>query len=160
MRTTPLLRLTLLAATAISAVPHTASAALGGTIESIAGDRVQMKASSRVMAAAPGAITTIPYTVHELLTPAGITVHEYARIDGRVFAVTWSGPTMPDLRQLLGPHFSSYVVATDNQRHGHAHRSIRADDLVVRSAGHMRAFSGVAYLRSLIPDGVSIDDLS
>ncbi len=60
-----------------------ARAALGGTAESVQRDRVQMKAAVRAQAGAG-------YTLHELTTPAGIFVREYANADGRVFAVTWS----------------------------------------------------------------------
>lgn len=142
-------------------VSRAALAALGGDVASISEDRVQIKASGRIVAADR-------YTVHEMVTPAGTTVREYAGAGGQVFAVTWSGPSMPDLRQLLGAYFGDYATAGHADAEpasahapgtNHAHRSLRRSGLVVHSTGHQRAFSGKAYLPSMIPTGVVIDAL-
>jgi len=137
---------------AAAAVSPAANAALGGDIASIAQDRIQAKASMRSQQAQG-------YSAHELLTQSGTTVREYAGADGKVFAVTWSGPLMPDLRQLLGPYFPQYIAETGERQGGHSRRSVRQGDLVVHSGGRMRAFSGTAYLESAIPNGVQIDAL-
>ena len=129
-----------------------ALAALGGDVASVGRDRVQMKAGLR---SDPGG----NYTIHELVTPTGTVVREYAATNGRIFAVTWSGPLMPDLRQLLGQYFAAYVADQGPQRGGHGHRSMQGDGLVVQSSGHMRAFAGKAFLPAAIPAGVAIDAL-
>lgn len=129
-----------------------AHASLGGDIGSVSQDRTQAKTLMRSQ-------TMQGYTVHETLTESGTMVREYAGANSKVFAVTWAGPLMPDLRQLLGPYFPQYIVDSDERRGGHARRSVRHGDLVVYSAGRMRAFSGVAYLESAIPNGVQIDAL-
>jgi hypothetical protein len=69
-----------------------------------------------------------------------------------VFAVTWSGPFLPDLRSLLGTHFQTL----EQQQAAGASRSavvVRRDDLVLVSAGRMGAFEGRAWLPRLLPAG-------
>jgi hypothetical protein len=129
-----------------------ASAALGASADSIGADRVKAKATVRIRSRAA-------YTVHELTTPSGTVVHEYLNPSGKVFGVAWSGPAMPDLRQLLGDHFDTYTGLAKSGRRGHAHRSLAHEDLVVHSTGRLRAFSGQAYLQTLIPNGVSPDEI-
>ena len=66
---------------------------------------------------------------------------------------------MPNLRQTLGQYFDTYVAAAKAKHAGHHHLQIQQDDLVVQAGGHMRAFSGRAYLPQAVPAGVSIGDL-
>jgi hypothetical protein len=130
-----------------------ALATLGGDVSSVESDRVRMKAA---------AVTTTesgPYTVHSMQTPSGTTVREFANADGTVFAVTWQGPFPPDLRQTLGTYFQKYQTAPRARRYGHSHDTVEQPDLVVHSSGHLRAFSGSAYVPQLVPAGVSIDQL-
>lgn len=137
---------------AASTATRPVHAALGAGVDSISQDRVKVKATARIRSGAS-------FTVHELTTPSGTVVHEYLNAAGKVFGVSWSGPAMPDLRQLLGTHFDIYADRTQSDRRGHAHRSVTHGDLVVQSAGRLRAFSGRAYLQSMIPNGVAIDDI-
>lgn len=135
----------------------TAQAALGGDLSSVGQDRVHIKATVRTQ---PAAATPGSFSVTELVTPEGVTVREFLTAGGKVFAVTWAGPAVPDLRQLLGPYFADYASSTTPTGHrGHSHRTVMRDDLVVRSSGRMRAFSGTAYVPSLVPTGVAINDL-
>lgn len=174
-------RLAGFALTACSLAPG-AEAALGGDIDSIARDqaRIGMAApaivakTQRQIPAGAAHTPSVPgnngaelspgtfpsaYTVHEIATPSGTVVREFAAADGRVFAVAWSGPTMPDLRQLLGENFAIYAAPPASGPRAHAHRTLTRGDLVVQSSGRMRAFSGRAYLSSLVPSGVAIDGL-
>jgi hypothetical protein len=137
-------------AAAMSSFP--ASATLGGDAASVDGDRVAMSGTVSTASAAS-------YTVHEIATPAGMAVKEFVSVSGKVFAVTWSGPAMPDLRRLLGAYFDAYEQAARAQRAGVGPVDVRAADLVVQSAGHMRAFFGRAYVTSLLPAGVEPGDL-
>ena len=98
------------------------------------------------------------YRVHQILLPSGTELREYAGSDGVVFAVGWKGPALPDLRQALGRYFDVYVGAQQAKR-GHGHSEVRQAGLVVQSRGHMRAFSGRAYLPQSLPAGVSPDEL-
>ncbi len=125
---------------------------LGGDVTSVEADRVHMKATARTS-------QTTLYSVHEVLSPYGTSVREFVSPAGIVFAVTWKGPFMPDLRQTLGAYFSSYESASHAGRFGHSHVVVKQPDLVVRSSGRPRAFFGIAYVPQLVPAGVSIDQL-
>ena len=99
------------------------------------------------------------YRVHEIQLPSGTLVREFAGLDGTVFAVAGNGPTVPNLRQTLGRYFDDYLTAAQSNRMGHHQLQINQSDLVVHASGHMRAFSGVAYLPPALPSGVSIGEL-
>lgn len=131
-------------------------AALGGNVEPIA------NANSQAVARAQSRTTpSNGYTVHESITETGTTVREYASPQGTVFAVAWSGPSLPDLQQFLGSYFPQFKNAMSERRS----RGIRGpvmlqkDDLVVESRGHMRDFRGRAYAPSLLPPQVSIEEI-
>ena len=98
------------------------------------------------------------YRVHQILLPSGTELREYAGSDGLVFAVGWKGPALPDLRQALGRYFDVYVGAQKAKR-GRGHVEFQQEGLVVQSRGHMRAFSGRAYLSQSLPAGISLDEL-
>jgi hypothetical protein len=51
------------------------------------------------------------HTMHELQAPTGTKVREYLGNDGKVFAVSWQGPFRPNLRQLLGAYYDTYMKA-------------------------------------------------
>jgi hypothetical protein len=76
-----------------------------------------------------------------------------------VFAVAWQGALMPDLRQTLGRYFDRYTAAASEKRAGRRQVAVRDSDLVVQSSGHMRSFSGRAYLPKLLPQGVTLEEL-
>jgi Protein of unknown function (DUF2844) len=73
--------------------------------------------------------------------------------------VAWEGPFKPDLQTLLGSYFDRYVQAPRAYRSGHGAAVMSQPDLVVRSMGHIRAFSGHAYLPPQLPAGVAADEL-
>jgi hypothetical protein len=99
------------------------------------------------------------YRVHDIELPSGTVLREFAALDGKVFAVAWSGPSIPNLRQALGRYFDEYVSAA-GAMHGVRHRiEVQESDLVVQSGGHMRRFSGRAYLPAALPAGVTLDEL-
>jgi len=99
------------------------------------------------------------FEVHAIQLASGTQVREYTGADGKVFAVAWSGPTMPNLKQTLGQYFDRYVAGAETNRLGHHHLQIVQSDFVVHAGGHMRAYSGVAYLPKALPEGVSQGDL-
>lgn len=135
----------------------TAHASLGGDSASVEADRMHMKAK-HVAHQIPS--STGSFTVHEITLPTGTLVRQYVSSAGVVFAVTWSGPFMPDLRQLMGPHFDKMVARQAN--HVHAGRPFvrqHESDLVIESGGHPRSFIGRAYLPSALPVGVEEKDI-
>jgi len=140
----------LLVAAAWQSVP--AHASLGAGVNTVELDRQQIQATRRVT-------THTAYSVHELQSAGGALVREYVSTNGQVFAISWGGSTMPNLRQLLGAHFDSFVGSANRQRGGHAHLVVREGNLVVESGGHMRSFHGRAYLSDAIPSGVALDEI-
>jgi hypothetical protein len=142
-----------LLAMAFASLPMQAE--LGGNATSIENDRAYLQGSRRVIA-------TESYTVHEIQAASGTVVREYISPAGAVFAVTWQGPWFPDMRQLLGSLFETYRVAAQSQSAVHMARrpvTIKQPGLVVQVGGHVRAFSGRAYVPDMVPSGVRVEDL-
>lgn len=134
-------------------IPALASAALGEPVGSVQADKTSMRAAGISIR------TAARYSVHEIASPSGAVVREYATPEGIIFAVAWEGPTPPDIANLLGQYFAPYAAALRGQRGDHSHAYVNQSELVVQSRGHLRAFSGHAYLRSLLPAGVTPDQL-
>jgi hypothetical protein len=133
-------------------LPFQAHAALGEPEASVATDVQQFQASVKSTLHAS-------YRVHEIQLPSGTLLREFAVPGGNVFAVAWKGPAVPNLRQALGQYFDVYVGAAKLKRGGRTHIEVHQDDLIVQSGGHMRAFSGRAYLAQAIPAGTSTAEL-
>jgi hypothetical protein len=129
-----------------------ASATLGETEASIAAEPQLVHASIKETMRGS-------YRVHEIQQPSGTVIREYAGLDGKVFAVTWQGPFSPNLRQTLGSYFDQYAAAAPAGRQDRNHMQVRESNLVVQIGGHMRAYSGRAYLPQALPSGVAAGDL-
>jgi Protein of unknown function (DUF2844) len=130
-------------------------AALGGDIASVQADQVHMQGTRRVTTAAA-------YTVHEIQGASGTGVREYVSSEGKVFAVAWQGPYLPDMRQLLGSSFEQYAQAAKAQRNTRMRRGpllIEEPGLTVEMSGHPRSFSGRAYIPGMLPQGVLAEDI-
>jgi hypothetical protein len=135
----------------IVAWPRAAMATLGGDVSSIENDRVHVEGALVQI------VTNGPFTVHEMRMPTGVMIREFAAGNGMVFGVAWQGQWMPDLQQLLGAYFDRYqaaLAARQATRRGRAPVVIDTPDLVVHISGNQRAFSGVAYVPSMVPPGV------
>ena len=128
-----------------------AFAALGGDAATVVAD--QMHINGKLVFA-----QTQKYSVHEIQAPSGTVVREFVSPAGTVFGVAWAGPTMPDLRQVLGPYFERYVAAAA-QRKRRGPVLIEQPGLVVQSGGHMRSFVGRAYVPESVPQGVAVDEI-
>ncbi len=129
-----------------------AYAALGQPATSIAADGTPTP--QHALQAATAGVSTQSVT-----TPDGVLVTEYVS-QGVVFAVTWSGPVMPDLPSLLADTFPT-LRAWLAAHPAPPTRPIHMDtpQLVVHAGGHMRAFQGVAYLPAQVPPGYDITQL-
>ena len=132
--------------------PNIAAAALGEPETSIQGDVSRFQGTVN-------SIEHVTYRVHEISLPSGTIVREFVTQSGAVFAVAWRGPTMPNLRQALGTYFDSYVAAARVAPIKSRRVDIARTYLVVHAMGHMRAFSGIAYVPTAIPNGVSVGEL-
>jgi hypothetical protein len=133
--------------------PRMASATLGEPENTVQNDMVSAHASIK------SSQDRTAYRVHEITLPSGTSMREFVAPSGMVFAVTWTGPIHPDLRQALGRYFEAFVSAPRAKFADRRHLQIQQGDLVVQIGGHMRALSGRAYLLSAIPSGVNIGDL-
>jgi hypothetical protein len=98
--------------------------------------------------------------VHEITTDNGLRLREFVNRDGIVYGITWNGPVLPDLRQLLGSFFEEYIRATA-QSHAELRRPRRyaSSTLVFERYGHMRAYGGLAYLPAALPAGTAPREL-
>jgi len=131
----------------------TAFAALGGDATSVQLDQSQMKGSLHSAQKAT-------YAVHEITAPTGTVVREYVSPTGKVFGVAWQGPFVPDLQQLLGTYFDQYSKAAKSAKQAHVGRQplfIQQPGLVVQTGGHMRSYTGRAYVPEMLPQGVIAD---
>ena len=129
------------------AVPFPAAATLGEEVGSVSTDQKQLQAALQVT-------STGKFAVHELRLASGITVKEYVSPAGMVFALSWQGPYLPDLQQLLGRYFEQYAGAVRDKGAAPGARAIDESGLVVQSGGRMRAFFGRAYIPQMLPRGV------
>jgi hypothetical protein len=89
---------------------------------------------------------------------SGTVVHEFVDASGSVFAVTWSGPFKPDLKELLGRHFDALGQGAQGGATPAASAAKR-DEVVVQSGGHMGAFEGRAWLPSRLPAGFDTQEM-
>lgn len=131
-----------------------ARANLGGDAASVSDDAAGLQGVAHAEILAEFAVTQID-------APTGMHVREFLNRDGIVFAVSWTCPAPPDLQRLLGAHFAQYSAALAALNHPGLHRSVRvaSPELVVEAGGHLRAYSGRAFLPAQIPPGVSAADL-
>jgi hypothetical protein len=152
LRRRPLARIA--AAVAVLGFSLPAMAYLGGNATSIQADTAHMAASVNQSGGSN-------YEVHQLQSPTGTVVNEYLSSSGTVFAVTWHGPFLPDMQQILGGYFQQYSAALSSQpkQYGHRPLNVKQPELVVQTSGHMRAHWGRVYVPALLPAGVSADQL-
>jgi Protein of unknown function (DUF2844) len=161
--------ITLIGGPLLIGAPSTARATLGGPASSVADDAAQMKATEGVNLARPlpglpaeNAPTSANFAVERLTTPEGTVISEFIGQSGTVFAVTWRGPTPPNVATLLGTYFKQYSDAANAGAPGrlglHA-SSVHASDVTVETAGNMALFWGRAYLPAALPAGVSLSEI-
>jgi hypothetical protein len=151
------LRIWTIAAGALFATASLAWGSLGGDSNSVQADQIQMQGTRRMIAAPT-------HTIHEIQAASGTVVREYVSSDGKVFAVTFHGPWIPDLQQLLGTHFEHYSRAIKAQSDANVRRArhpVMVDEpgLTVQIGGHPRAFAGRAYIPELLPAGIRVEDI-
>ncbi|GGC60491.1 DUF2844 domain-containing protein [Undibacterium terreum] len=138
----------------LSAYCSAASAALGGAPTDFGA-----KDSGRQVRSLAASKNGSSYNVTESTLSSGTVVKEYAAA-GVVFAVSWKGPSMPDLQTLLGKHGETLnAQAARKPKAGNSQVSVNQADVVIHSGGHMRAYTGSAYLPSELPAGFTADDI-
>jgi hypothetical protein len=128
-------------------------AALGSSPSNFGNAATQTRLAARSLAASTSAEAPV-YTVSQSTLDSGTVVREYMDASGMVFAVSWKGPTLPDLRTLLGDKFTVMTSnAAKRPKAGHSQLAVDQSDVVIVSNGHMRAFSGQAWIPSALPAG-------
>ena len=126
-------------------------AALGEPEASVSVDQRVMRGQIRDLVR-PG------YKLHEITDASGSVVREYVSSAGTVFGVSWQGPFVPNMQQLLGTYFTHLQQYAQAQTGHHGGPLIiKKDNFVFTSGGHMRWFQGHAYVPSLLPTNLSAE---
>lgn len=140
-----------------------AYAALGGSPSDFGGAPITARRLTATAAASTGPTGATPaanstadavYTVTQSTLDSGTVVREYSDTAGKVFAVSWRGPSLPDLRTLLGDKFAVMTNSAGKRAQaGHSQLALDQSDVVLVSNGHMRSFAGHAWLPAALPAG-------
>jgi hypothetical protein len=135
----------------VMGVPATAHATLGGDSASVEANRQALGGELRV--------EKLPYGErYTMLLPMGIVIRQYLSPSGAVYAVTWNGPRMPNLSELFGKYAEQYSHR-DRPKGERHHMAFGGNDFMMRASGHMRTFSGRAWVPSLVPPGIDLDSV-
>lgn len=128
-------------------------ASLGGAPSDLGGHPTRQARS--LAAGAPA-----NFTLQVSTLPSGTVVREYVSPGGAVFAVSWQGPFLPDLRTLLAQYFD-VLTANTARRPKAGNSQVRVDrpEVTIESSGHMRAYFGRAWLPNALPAGFSSADI-
>jgi hypothetical protein len=135
-------------------LPKFAAATLGEPLASVQKDAGSLKAAQKASSSGEA------YTMSEMYAD-GNTIKQYSNPEGIVFAVSWTGISKPDLQVLFGSYFTEYSNASNElpKKMGAKSISFKTSKMVVRRAGRMRDQRGLAYVPSLVPAGVKVEDL-
>jgi len=129
-----------------------ARAALGDDVSAVAADQARLGASLQVHHRAG-------YAIHELAAPTGAKVRQFVGESGKVFAISWSGGWRPNLRDIMGAHYDSFIAAMRGRRIARGPVRIELPGMVVVMGGRLRTFYGQVTLTDLLPPGVASEDL-
>jgi hypothetical protein len=141
MRVTHFLPLLLLVHSGVS------SAVLGGLPEKFNEDALTVVSKN-----APN------YSVLETTLATGTQVRQYVSARGVVFAITWSGPFLPELQGLLGKHFDTLLAeSARTTRAGRSRIAINHGEVVINLGGHMRSFEGEAWIPAEMPANFTVN---
>jgi hypothetical protein len=152
------MRLTKIAMLAATLLPLMSYAALGGAPSPATQPVAPAGANQR----SASAQTPARYTVRQSVDANGVTVREYVLPANVVFAVTWDGPVLPNMRALLGSYFANFATAGTSGTAGASGPGPRiegSDAFRIESAGRLGQFFGMAWVPRLLPAGVSASDL-
>jgi Protein of unknown function (DUF2844) len=116
-----------------------------------------VESDQKVMRGEVQSVTRQGYSLHEIKGADGAVVREYVSPDGVVFGLSWQARTMPNLAQLLGSYFPDFQQASSRRIRHRGPLVVRTDRVVIESGGHMRAFTGRAYVPSLVPKNLSAE---
>lgn len=157
-------------------VPALSFASLGGDLNSVLSDQIKFQGSERVTQMGSYEIHEIQMQAAQAATQAGAqtgtqpevknntspgtnatVVREYVSPAGLVFAVTWHGPFLPNMRQLLGSHFQQFADAVKQQsssRPGRHPLQVVQPEFAVQLTGNPHSHAGKVYLPGMLPAGL------
>jgi hypothetical protein len=100
------------------------------------------------------------YATHEMVSGV-TTIREFSNRDGLVFAVSWRGLAKPDLNILFGSYYAEYEAGAAKlpRQRGRRSVSLETSKMVLRGSSRMRDQRGFAYIPSLVPPGIKLEDL-
>lgn len=147
-----LIRLALCGIVLTAALPPSAWATLGEPESTVGAEAQASQASIK-------STERSTYRLHEIQLPSGTRLREFAAANGTVFAVAWDGPTKPDLHQALGKYFDVYVAAAKGAHRPRTHLQINETGFAMEAGGHMRAYTGRAYLPQAVPAGTALEEI-
>ena len=101
----------------------------------------------------------VPYTEVSRTLPSQVVVREFVDASGTVFAVSWSGPFRPDMKELLGRHFEPVREHAAGGAGERSRLQVETGEAVVVSGGHMGAFQGRAWLPARLPAGFDTEQM-
>ena len=134
--------------------------AYAGACHAVLGGAPETFGSAATTAAANTTAAGASYIERATTLDGGTQVREYVSTGGTVFAVTWEGPNMPDLKALLGPYFDTLVAESQKApRAGRSPVGVNLPEVVINSGGHMRAYEGSAWIPAQLPAGLNPDAL-
>jgi hypothetical protein len=135
---------------ALSLLTSQALACLGDSPDSVLRDHPHWKDRLR-------SSSHVGYRVVRIDDNEGTVLNQYVNSAGLVFGVTWQAQRVPNLKTLLGAYFPEFQRAVQARGHQVGPMMLRTENLVVESAGHMRAFRGRAYVPRLVPHHLSAE---
>jgi hypothetical protein len=143
-------------------LPTYAVAGLGGSVDSFPNISTPSTIMRHVVATVPNSTTSnsvlVNYSTQLIHDDVGTLITEYVTSKGVVFALTWHGLFKPDLHQLLGDYFKTYL-STESQSSRRQPQIVDQRAVIIVSEGRLRNFHGYAYIPALVPSGFSLDNL-
>jgi hypothetical protein len=127
-------------------------AKLGENAKSIEADVQALSTSASKVTEKPG------YKIFELVSPA-FTVKEFVSPSSQVFAVSWIGIAHPDEKVLLGSYSDETKSSGAFRVRGSRKLEMTSENIVFKKWGHSRKVQGLAYIPSLLPEGVKPDEI-
>lgn len=89
----------------------------------------------------------------------GVRVSQFVAPDGRVFAASWDGPRVPDLKSVMGRYYDTYLKAATLNNGSKHHLSMTVDGVRMTMTVLPRNARGTAVLQETVPAGVDLQSL-
>lgn len=101
------------------------------------------------------------YKVYEFKTTQYI-LKQYTTTDGTVFAVSWRGDKIPNLKNVLGKYYDEFKNAELNgqiNREPRRSLNIKTEKLIFNMSGHIHNKKGSAYDPKLVPSTFKMENI-